>query len=376
MFQLKYTTYTHSEYNCGDEEIMANIRKQPYRIPEPLVPEELANLTHPCSNCGHVSQISWHLKQKFPKQPIAPDDGADLGCWVPVSFQVPCRGCGKEIAVDVPLKETKSNWTLYGDEAGRLNMSGPSGADKTHFFCMTLVGLHNRMHKRVQSQINKLKKKVRPHLDPANWHLHFTEIWDNKDINEYQLPTKASKIEFAKELARIIRSARSDFFILNVSSCVPLQTDKKTRAATMKKQKQDVFCFSLLSSLQQCRQRELGIRWVFDNIQDTTKGTKTEGWAEEVFLGLQYIPLFTYLSSGSTVLKPEFVKPGSHYLLEIADFISFCVARDFHLFTKGDKPEFSSSLLGNRFYQAFLRDGSIDFKWSRGLPIRKFYARR
>ena len=137
--------------------------------------------------------------------------------------------------------------------------------------------------------------------------------------------------------------------------------------------KQEVFAAALLTSLEQFRNNKLGVRWNFDHSVKPEKRTGSEGWAEEVFLGLQYIPLFTWISSGAVVLPPKFHIPGSHYLLEIADALSFFTARDFQQRSIGRSSEFPSSLTGLGFYQAFDAGGGIQSEWSRGLPFEKFY---
>ncbi|WP_293367909.1 hypothetical protein [Nevskia sp.] len=222
-----------------------------------------------------------------------------------------------------------------------------------------------------------LKKKIRPGHEPDSWQHHFSEIWssDGRD-GAFDLPNREAKVAYAKKFADVIRQARPHLFTINVASCISLPDSKIERASHIRTQKQEIFCISLLTSLQQLRTRKLGVRWTFDNVKDSTSGIRTEGWAQEVFRGLQYTRLFTWLSAGSTVLEPAFVSPGSNFLLEIADFISYSVARDFENATLQKKSDFPSTLLGQGLYQAVLRDGSLDFKWDHGVPLKSFWGLR
>jgi hypothetical protein len=181
-------------------------------------------------------------------------------------------------------------------------------------------------------------------------------------------------VEFAKAMATIIREARPELATFNYSGCAIISREKKIRATKIKAQNQELFAFSLISSLDEMRRHEVTPQWIFDNVQDTSSRPKTEGWAQEVFLGLQYTRLFTWLSSGSVVFAPEFDKPGSHYLSEIADFVSYSVAREFEKAIRGDRSEFPTSLLGFGSYQGMIQDGSVLSEWTRGLPLMKFFG--
>lgn len=354
---------------------MKDIRKQPYRFAPHLVPAELVGASYPCPECGSASPVPWTEKLLFPKQPLAHNEGG--GYFVPASLPLLCGSCHAAFEIEIPRIKAQSVWTIYGDEAGRYIDQPPAkySTEALHFFCITLVGLHNRRRERVRKQIQRLKKSIVPDRDPEDWQLHFRKIWGSDGrTDEFQLSNKDEKIAFAKKFARVLREARPELATMNFASCIVVPSDAKARAKQINFQKQDLFCLSLLSSLQQFRQRKLGLRWVFDNVKDTTGGERTEGWAKEAFLGLQYTRLFTWLSAGSTVLEPDFVQPGSHFLLEIADFVSYCVARDFDKNVQGAQSEFPSSLLGQGFFQGVLKDGSVEFQWSLGLPVEKFFG--
>lgn len=160
----------------------------------------------------------------------------------------------------------------------------------------------------------------------------------------------------------------------NVSSCIVVPEDSRERKLHIKSQKENIFSQSILATLRTFRQQNKSLNWIFDSLKDTTSGGRTEGWAAECFLGLQYTRLFTWLSAGAAIVQPTFVPPGSHFLLEVADFVSYCVARDFEKSVLGAQSEFSSSLLGNGLYQGTLGSGDVDSIWGIGLPLRRFYG--
>lgn len=318
--------------------------------------------------------VPWVEKLEFPQQPVQPFNGD--GYWVPAGFPLHCERCGFSFNVKVEYIETESRWFLYGDEAGRYihRKSSGHGVD-LHFFCITLVALHQSRRPRVERQIRRLKAAIAPDVDPGCWRHHFTEIWSSSPHSgRFRLGNKDAKIEYGKQWAKIVRNARPELVSFNISGCIKVPKNRRDRSTQIQQQKEDVFSQSILTTLMQMRKYRKAPVWVFDNVKDASDGDRTEGWAEECFLGLQYTRLFTYLAAGSAILRPKFVQPGSHYLLEIADFMSYCIAREFEKTVQGVKTELPSALLGKSFYQGTLGDGSVNYRWSVGLPLKEYYG--
>jgi len=352
-------------------------RKLPYKTAPGIIPQELVGKVFSCEKCGRNIEVPWLDKLIFPSQPI--ESFLQGGHWVPVSIPLQCNSedCTHNTLVNVPIKPKESTWTLYGDEAGRyIDKPHPSiSKDPLHFFSITLVGLHSDRHETIRKEIEEAKLSIKPYDSPNTWAHHFTKIWSDSHNNKnFDLPNKEAKIEYGKRFARIIANARPSLVSFTISSCIVVPKDQKERAKAINWQKQEMFSQAILSSLQQMRSFNKGVKWVFDNVQDTTLKTPNEGWASECFLGLQYTRLFTWLCAGATTLEPEFVKPGSHFLLEIADFISYCIAREFEMSAKKLKTEFPSSLLGKAFYQGVIQDGTVQFNWNNKFPLREFYG--
>lgn len=325
-----------------------------------------------CESCGLTQSVNWYEPQLFPSQPVTPNVGE--GFWVPVAISQTCK-CGTSSLLDVPVRKIDSTWDLYGDEAERKfePRELPGITNRAHFFCISLAGLHVKGRAWFDKKVNRLKSKARPDRAPESWNIHLTEIWNTPPGESgYSFQGKADKVRFGLDLANIMSKARPHLFTLNVSGC-RVQGDDESWADTVKLNKQHIFATTLLTSLDQFRHRNLNIRWNFDHAVAPDKRTGSEGWAEEVFLGLQYAPLFTWLSAGAPVVAPKFHTPGSHGLLEIADALSFFVAREFHQCVMGRKTEVPSSYTGLGYYRAFNADGGINSSWSRGLPIEKFY---
>lgn len=356
---------------------MGDIRKLPYRAAPGIIPDELYGKAFNCPECGCAVQVPWLKNQNEPSQPIIPNSG--VGFWVPADFLLKCntQSCNNTFNVSTPSLPIECNWHLYGDEAGRYikKPSNKYSNEPLHFFCITLVGLHRDKSNFVKTELEELKRSIIPDIDPNDWTHHFTQIWNSKYGNgKYTLRNKEEKIAYGKKLAKLIRDARPELVTFNISGCIVVPKNSKQRKNSIRYQKENTFSTSILSSLREMRGFNKSVKWIFDNIKDTTGGARTEGWASEAFLGLQYTRLFTWLSAGAPVQEPSFVTPGSHFLLEIADFVSYCVARDFEKSIRGEIPELPSSLFGRGFYHGTLGDGSAKSKWCIGLPKKEFYG--
>lgn len=351
-------------------------KRESFRLPPSLVPLELLEMKIECPSCGKACLVEWTQPLAFPKQPVASNDGT--GHWVPVSFPVCCNAatCEKEFQVHVPRQPVKGSLTLYGDEADRhlSNSRFTTATESLNFSCVSLVGVDGDSHDVVRKAIEQLKLDLRPEKDPRGWAHHFSDIWSgNAKRGQFSIESKAEKIKYAHAFASVIRNSRPGLVTMVFFSCIRLSGNKKDRARQQRVQHQDLYFQAILSSLMETRRRQHRIQWMFDHLKDASKGPRIEGWASECFLGLQYTPLFLWLSAGATVERPQFVKPGSTFQLEIADFICFWTAREFSMLAKNLPSELPTSCFGKGFYQGTRSDGNAQYLWGNGTPLNEIF---
>lgn len=346
------------------------VDKRPFRKNPGVVPVDLDTVKATCIYCGFKNDINWVEDLLFPKEPIELSDAS--GHWVPVSFPITCLDCKKDFDFNTPIKEKESTWNLFGDEAARIITRN---GKQISFFCISLVGLHKDKHDIAKNKIQKLKLVARPDVAPELWPHHFTQIWsDSGEDRVFSFSSVQEKIFYGQKLSKLIKNLKPHLSTFNFSNAIILPENKKDRASALKHQKQDIYKQALLTTLSIFRENNKGIRWTFDNIKDTTDGTKKEGWADECFLGLQYTRLFTYLCAGIAVHPPKFVQPGSHFLLEIADFISFCMAREFQRVSEGKNSEIPSGLMGKMINQMVEVNGNpFWFNELGSISIRRYF---
>ncbi|KFF82335.1 hypothetical protein HM80_17855 [Pseudomonas syringae pv. syringae] len=188
---------------------------------------------------------------------------------------------------------------------------------------------------------------------------HFTDIWStNADAGKYNLKSLPAKIKYGEDYAALIKRMRAHLQLFVYTSVMVLPSDSKARAILLKNQKEELLKRTMLDSLDLFRSNESVPLWTFDNIQDVTKRPKREGWAEECFTGLQFTPLFVYLSAGAAVHAPQFVSPGSDLLLEVSDFVSFTIGREFMMLAKSKQAELPSGQLGPIIFNMVENNGN------------------
>jgi len=331
---------------------MSDIRKRPYRLHLDYIPKELKEKKATCPNCQQMTRIPWLSKIPYPKQPIQTND--NKGHWIPVSITIECSNqqCNEKFFYPIEKRPINGLINFYGDEAERIVKKSDSTYlnSDISFFCISLISCHISKQEELNKQINEIKQKIIPTEDPEKWVLHFKDIWNSND-KKYNL-NKKQKIYYAEKLANLIKNAQPKLAIYNFSGVWELSKNMKKNKKILKHQKEYIYTQALVSSLDETRLHDLKINWFFDHKKDSTHKERTEGWANEIFLGLQYTNLFTWYSAGTTVLEPNFVKPGSHFLLEIADFCSFWIARGFLHTVKKTQSELSIDKLGLIMAQA------------------------
>lgn len=358
--------------SSDSETIAARPDRRSKRQNPGLVPERLLGLKSICPKCHNRDKIKWVDELSYPGEPILNIPSGKY--FVPVSFPVACSACSSEYHVPVPERKSDTTWHLYGDEGHRII---ERNGQTISFMCLTLSCLHRDKYDLAQQRFAQLKRQARPDTNPEDWVHHFTDIWSTSTEKEkYSFKNKNQKIEYGLKYAHRIKKLMPYLQIFVYTSAIVLAENLGGRKASLKYQKEELFKRTIVTSLDLFRGNRSTPSWTFDNIQDASNGPKREGWAEECFLGLQYTPLFMYLSSGVAVHAPKFVKPGSHLLLEISDFISFILAREFMLSAQGKAVEIPSGRFGPATFNMVKSDGDIFTTTELGsFAIQRFFGK-
>jgi hypothetical protein len=343
---------------------MKDPRRQPYRSRAQIVPEELVDVKFGCPKCAMKVAPEWLKKQEFPRQPVEPIDGG--GFWVPSSIRMECS-CSARWDQPIDQSDAVTSLALFGDEAERIVTINNV---QVRFLTLNMSHITNDRFPALELGIQKLKQTIRPREEPQTWKLHFLEIWGSKhNARNTGLLGKNSKIEASEAFADLLATLRPGLFTFSHSSAM------FTSAISKQEHFEIAWAEALVMSLRLGRSQKHRVSWTFDHIKDASGGaSRSEGWASEVFLGLQYTNLWTWLSACATVDPPTFAQPGSHPLLEVSDFLSFWTAREFHQRAIGNKSPSITSRTGTGFHAYVLANGDVEWAWRKGFPLSKFFG--
>jgi hypothetical protein len=118
-----------------------------------------------------------------------------------------------------------------------------------------------------------------------------------------------------------------------------------------------------------------GARPYFTFDAQQAKPDFVEAWAQRVELGARYSLLFGFIAKGFHIESPKFVQPGSHACLEIADVVSYVVARYIRSRLLGVTPDLDPAHFGEVNYSAFLPKGLLSVR-SSSYPWEQFFGAR
>lgn len=324
------------------------------------VPSGLSTRSVRCAKCGTTSPMPWAGKTKAAPVAIA----GTRGTWAPMTWDVKCPRCGESIEVSLPHAKHSSTMNFYGDDASR-EYNG------RRVFIYSLVGTDRRAQPTFEDDLARIKERFLPGTDPHAWKLHMTELWDGKKRAKNPVFAGAGYAEVRKLVEGVFELFRSTdglhtFAIAYVPGRIHGHTFQNDREA-----KRDSFMMLVNHMIfEMCAK---GIKPIlnFDAEKPTSARETVHAWAREAFDDDQHKILYAFLSQGILVPEPVFLKPGSHSLLELADFVSFWLGRCYHCAWKGVQPEYDLSLLGKATYLGVDLAGFLRYISSDGYPWKE-----
>ena len=326
------------------------------------VPREFLENKVWCNACKNdfKPDLLAKIKPIIPRESSIPDMPGYL---IPATTIIDCQICGNEVVFKMPVVKTGQTYHWFGDEAYRefRNMK---------LITYTLVGMNTLHIDKAQKALNTFKQKTFPNHDPKSWRLHVRNYWNKSDREDDKLFCNFSRLEtikFSKEMAKLIRNMGIELLIYN-SSAIYHDVSEKRKSKKIQKSVRDI-CYSvlLMKVIDDCTRQGVIPAMHFDS-------DSKDGWAKQAFYGSQINLLYAILAKGVPIPEPKYVEPGSHELLEIADFVSFTIAR--HCYRKAiNKPvEIDSRYLGDVMYIGFNAKGDMLYNYKTGYPWRFFYG--
>lgn len=341
-------------------------RNSPSKSNQPLkwVPENLAKQVAICISCGQSNKPSWTALTQTPFVPVKPNDtpANDPGRWVIEGHYSPCGRCGQRTAyIDIPTKKLKAKVFLYGDDAERFCKDPPR-----YVFMYSLIGASAPVLPRLSEAVREVKKCLIPSKDPQTWKLHMKVLTSGQKRESDPLLSNINREQIncaVGALFEILNSSR-ELWIYNLS-----MLGAKSSAT-----KHDAYTALLALAIDEITNQGGGPVVRLDSEKSSPADKIIHGWAREIFNNSQRSLLYAFLAKGIEIPEPEFVQPGSHPCLELADFISYIVARYYHCRWNNLPLEWDPQKLGKVTYAGFENSGDLRYQRCAGYPWELFYG--
>jgi len=337
-------------------------------IPLRHVPEEIANIKLNCPFCKERFKPNWIEKHSFPLKPIKPrwENGQEyngLKRWVLKTTVQKCPSCNTSVSIEVPKHEVKASGSLFGDDASR-------DFENKSVFIYTLLGADKKFLPDLESKLKKLKQNLLPSIHPDEWKIHMKDMWSgsNRKRHKYFKFLTFDEIkDFVDKILNLIR--KNNLFIYNIAATCPQKAPKKERQLLCN----ESYTLIVMNAIDEWTNKSAQPYIYFDSEKDSNADEIIHGLAKNLFYNSQHSLLYAFLSKGIEIPEPKFVKPASYPELELADFISYTIAR-FHLrMWQGKSIEIDPKHLGLATYLGYDKIGNLLCCRRVGYPWKEFH---
>lgn len=264
---------------------------------------------------------------------------------MPASTTVKCEKCSASVSVALPMARARSKVHLYGGEAERPLVG-------RHVFVYSMVGCDFKVEAEIAGECNSVKAQVCPDLNPASWRLHMMDAWDMRRRKKHLAFGREDFLGgrgLAERLFELLESVADRLFIFSsVSRYLPSRNQGR----------QLMYTATIASLVEGFTQIEAQPILVFDSDNDGAE-ERFGTWAEAHLKDLRRTLLYPFLANGIPIPDPKFVAPGSHPFLELADFVSFVVARALHRRFWRKAVELDPDRLGRVTWLMDRKDGNL-----------------
>jgi hypothetical protein len=323
------------------------------------IPSTLLNLTFKCDVCHRQFKPDWLKPLGFPLGPY-PTSSENIFLQR-VTTTINCTVCMSETVIEMPRGNLNYVVKFYGDEAERV-------LDKGSLFTYSVVGISPKWLEELESDIKNLKRDLSPNLVPEEWSIHMKKLWNGSTRNthpEYEGWSKKTVDKFLMEISKIISKYGNRLFKYNILFY------SNTVSSKSKYLRDEAYITLITVIISELAKRDTSPHFHFDSIKNSTSSHTVHAWAKKAFENGCENLMYGFISRGIPVPEPVFVSPGSNSMLELADILSFSVARyNFNRIAK--KPQdIDLKMFGEVCYMGLSSDSRrIEFYTTVGYPTK------
>lgn len=317
-----------------------------------FIPESISKIKVICANCNAHFKPDWLKPRSRQMGSIETSDDSYLQR---LSARDRCPICKLDVEIKVPAIDAIMPVMLFGDEASRdLNNSGG------RLYTYSLIGTSISQIDRIENKIRNLKRELTPHMDPDEWQIHMTILWSGQQRRkklEYKDWDRNTIKRLIDGIEEILKVDNDKIFRYNiVISGQPLSlSEKETFRDYVQHEAYILLLMSVIDDI-----TEKGGQPVihFDSIKPAQSEIVIHEWAKNAFENGSSNLLYSFISHSILVPEPIFVPPASRPFLELADVMSFSIAKYNYRKLMNKIPDINPKFLGSVMYMGFNKDGS------------------
>lgn len=331
--------------------------------PLKFVPSEIEAIRLACPHCSCHFRPDWLASVPGPMGSYPAKGG---GTWVRLTAPVRCVRCGGVVQIPLPVVPKRDEVLLFGDEASR-RITEHSGILYTY----SLVGASRVFLPAIEEAITTLKSELAPGFSPDEWALHLKVIWSGQQRQKhpvFRTWDRAKVASLLPSIGGILQAFGDRIYRSNIMLAgEPVGIEAEERFSEYVRN--EAYIIMVANVINEVTRHGAEPIIHFDAEKPVEAGSVIQNWARQAFRGGQSNLLYCFLSHSIHVREPVFVKPASHRLLEIADALSFAVAR-YHFCRFGSKvPDVDLACFGPVHYMTFRAGGNMLLtEVSRGYP--------
>jgi len=334
------------------------------------LPENFSRITITCPFCRTVFRPDWFKKHELPMVPVRPKfetKGVEYTGpkrWILHQAPQKCPKCEADVMINLPVNKMRTKGFLFGDDAERNYQN-----KKVSIY--SLIGADQSLLPEFENKIKGVKQKLLTSIPPDSWKIHMKDMWAGSSRKKHPVYQTLSFDDvkcFVDELLVLIR--KSNLFIYNIAS-----TTVQNNTANRKIQNElrnEAYILLVLNAIDEWTTKNAQPNTLFDSEKNSQANVIIHAWARDTFKGSQYSLLYGFLSKGIEIPEPKFVPPASFPGLEVADFVSFAIARYYSRMWQGKKIEIDPKDMGLVTYLGYDGNGDLVRKRQEGYPWDQF----
>ena len=336
------------------------------------LPESLSRKRIKCGRCNKEFKPDWFTKVEIPFIPVKPGferPGVEYtgpGRWITKKASQICPRCEAEVMIDLPIKKLRTKVLLFGDDAKRTR-----GNRSVSIY--SLVGADQAFLPEFEANIRDAKRRLLPSIPQDSWKIHMKEMWSGSSRKRSPVFCNLSFnniLTFIHDLLEAVKSSK--IFIYNIAA-----VSNQRKSLTNKEEKNlrdDAYLLLVSFVINELTERSAQPNIFFDSEKRSSANNTIHGWARDAFKGSQHSLLYGFFSKGIEIPEPQFVPPASTPGLEIADFVSFVIARYYLRMWQDKDVEVDPKNFGPATFLKFSSPGNLFFLRQEGYPWDHFYG--